>query len=228
MEGMTIADGVAAGIVLISAILAYTRGFVREITAILGWIGAAVAAFYFAPQAKPLMLEIPYLRDLIDTSCQLQILSAFAAVFVVALVILSIFTPLFAAAVQDSAIGPLDRGAGFLFGAARGVLLIVVALVVYQLVGLSVVEIDESRTITVLADARDQLHEQIPTEMPAWIETRYNQLLGADCAPGTAATPETAPTPTPTPDATPAPTPEPEAAPQIPNEGNETDQAPAQ
>ncbi|MEM8740021.1 MAG: CvpA family protein [Pseudomonadota bacterium] len=217
MEGFTIADGVAAGIVLISAVLAYSRGFVREITAILGWIGAAVAAFYFAPQAQPLILEIPYLRDVIATSCQLQILAAFAAVFAVALVVLSIFTPLFAAAVQDSALGPLDRGAGFLFGAARGVLLIVVALIVYQTMGLALAEIDDSRTITLLADARDQLREQIPTEMPEWIETRYNQLLGADCAPATTAEPTTPPA-----------APEAPAAPAAPQDAPQTDEVPAQ
>lgn len=183
MEGFTIADGVAAAIVAISAILAYSRGFVREVMAILGWVGAAVAAFYFAPSAQPLIMEIPYLRDIIAGSCQLQILAAFAAVFAVALVVLSIFTPLFSAAVQESAIGPLDRGAGFLFGAARGVLLIIVALIVYQTMGLALPEIDGSRSVELLADARDQLQAQIPTEMPEWIETRYNQLMGEDCGP---------------------------------------------
>jgi membrane protein required for colicin V production len=195
MEGFTIVDAGVAVVIIFSAILAYSRGFVREVMAILGWVAAAVVAFYFAPQAEPLILEIPYVKDVIGSSCQLSILAAFAAVFAVALVVLSILTPLFAAAVQESAIGPIDRGFGFLFGAARGVLLIVVALIVYETMGLALAEIDESRTVELLADARDQLQAQIPTEMPEWIETRYNQLMG-DCGPGTtAAEPQTAPAP---------------------------------
>jgi membrane protein required for colicin V production len=203
MEGFTIADGVTALIVAVSAILAYSRGFVREIMAILGWIGAAVAAFYFAPQAEPLIREIPYVKDVIGQSCQLSILAAFAAVFAIALVVLSIFTPLFSAAVQDSAVGPIDRGLGFLFGVARGVLLVVVALIVYQTMGLALAEIDGSRTVTLLADARDRLQAEIPTEMPAWIETRYNQLLG-ECGPGTTPAAVTPPAPATTPATPPA------------------------
>ena len=78
------------------------------------------------------MREIPVLRDILGTSCELGILAGFAAVFVVALVLVSLFTPLLAGAVQNSAIGPVDQGLGFLFGIARGVLLVVIALVVYN------------------------------------------------------------------------------------------------
>ena len=44
MDGFTIVDGVVAVVIILSAILAYARGFVRESLAILGWIGAAVLA----------------------------------------------------------------------------------------------------------------------------------------------------------------------------------------
>ena len=36
MEGFTIIDGVVAVIIILSAVLAYSRGFVREAMAILG------------------------------------------------------------------------------------------------------------------------------------------------------------------------------------------------
>ena len=78
------------------------------------------------------MREIPVLRDVIGTSCELGILAGFAVVFAVALIIVSLFTPLLAGAVHNSAIGPVDQGLGFLFGIARGVLLVVIALVVYN------------------------------------------------------------------------------------------------
>ena len=43
MENLTAVDGGAALIILVSSILAFSRGLVRELMAILGWIGAAIA-----------------------------------------------------------------------------------------------------------------------------------------------------------------------------------------
>ncbi len=124
MEGFTIIDGVVAVVIVLSALLAYARGFVREALAIAGWIGATVLAFIFADQVVPLIKQIPVLGDFIGDSCELSIIAAFAGVFAVALVVFSIFTPLFSSAVQRSILGGLDQGLGFLFGVARGILLV--------------------------------------------------------------------------------------------------------
>ena len=59
MQGFTIVDAVVAAVIIVSALLAYSRGFVRELMAIAGWIAAAVLAFVFAPAAEPLIREIP-------------------------------------------------------------------------------------------------------------------------------------------------------------------------
>lgn len=48
MEGFTIVDAGVGVIILLSAVLAYSRGFVREVLAIGGWVAAAIAAFVFA------------------------------------------------------------------------------------------------------------------------------------------------------------------------------------
>ena len=58
----TVVDGGVAVITLISAILAYSRGFTREVFAIAGWIIAIVAAFYLAPKLDPLIREAPVVR----------------------------------------------------------------------------------------------------------------------------------------------------------------------
>ena len=59
MEGFTIIDAVVAVVVLVSALLAYSRGFVRESLSILSWVGSAVAAYMLTPMAEPLIAEIP-------------------------------------------------------------------------------------------------------------------------------------------------------------------------
>ena len=49
MDGFTIIDGVVALFIVLSALLAYSRGFVREALAIAGWVAAGIVAFVFAP-----------------------------------------------------------------------------------------------------------------------------------------------------------------------------------
>ncbi|MBL4627260.1 MAG: CvpA family protein [Roseicyclus sp.] len=182
MDGFTIFDGVVGGVIVISAILAYARGFIREVMSILGWIAAAFVAFIFAPNALPLISEIPFLGDLIGESRELGILASFSIVFVIALVVVSLFTPLFSSVVQRSALGGLDAGLGFLFGVARGVLLVVVALIAYdRIVGDEpIAAISDSRSAAVFSNMQDRVEAQIPTDVPGWILDRYETLIGEE------------------------------------------------
>tara|TARA_B110000967_G_scaffold65328_1_gene67424 strand:- start:7165 stop:7725 length:561 start_codon:yes stop_codon:yes gene_type:complete len=180
MEGFTIIDGVVAVIIVVSALLAYSRGFVREAMAIAGWIGATILAFIFADTVQPLIRQIPVVGDFIGDSCELSIIASFAAVFAVALVVVSIFTPLFSSLIQRSALGGLDQGFGFLFGVARGVLLVTVAFFVYQTV-LSSQQIDmveNSRYAKVFSQMTGQIDERDPEAALGWITTQYEQLVG--------------------------------------------------
>ncbi len=179
MDGFTIIDGVVALVIIVSAVLAYARGFVREAMAILGWIAAAVVAFLFAGTAEPLVKEIPVVGDYLRDSCELSIIAAFAAVFAVALVVVSLFTPLFASVVQRSALSGLDRGLGFFFGVLRGLLLVAVALVVYDrvVVGDAVAMVDNSRTARIFERVRGNIDDQIPNDAPGWIVQRYESLV---------------------------------------------------
>lgn len=209
MENLTAVDGGAALIIIISAILAFSRGLVRELMAILGWIGAAIAAFYFAPGVQPLVKELPVVGEFLSDSCELSVVAAFAGVFVIGLIVAALFTPLFAGAVQRSALGGIDQALGFLFGAARGILLIAIAFIVYDrvLAGQQIAMIDNSRTALVFANFQAQIDQSIPTDAPGWIVDRYNELTNV-CAPGGAPVIDAAP-------ATQAPAPQ-APAPQAP------------
>ena len=142
-----------------------------------------VAGFAFAPMLEPLMRELPVLRDLLGTNCELGILAGFAAAFVVALVLVSLVTPLLAGMVQNSAVGPVDQGLGFLFGVARGVLLVVIALVVYKTVfgGAGGVEqIDESRSAAIFADLEARIQAMLPAGRAA-VDRRPSDRLTQSC-----------------------------------------------
>ena len=180
MEGFTIIDGAVAVVIILSALLAYGRGFVREAMAIAGWIAAAILAFLFAPRVEPLVREIPVVGDFIADSCELSIIGAFALVFAVALIVVSLFTPLFSSIVQRSALGGIDQGLGFLFGVARGILLVAIAFFVYDTVitGQEFTIVDESRSAAEFGRFTASIEDHIPEEALGWITRQYETLVG--------------------------------------------------
>lgn len=107
-------------VLVISGVLAYARGLVHEVLSVGGWIGAVFATIFFYPVIQPLARQfIP-----VDLAADL---SAGVVIFIVTLVILSLATRALSSRVKESALNVLDRSLGFLFGLARGALLICVA-----------------------------------------------------------------------------------------------------
>ena len=184
MEGFTIVDAGVAVIILFSAILAYSRGFVREALAIAGWVAAAMLAYVFAPQAEPLVREIPVLRDFLD-NCTASTIAAFAAVFAVALIVFALFTPVFSALVQRSALNAIDQELGFLFGVLRGMLLVVIALVIYQFaIGTQgIAAVDNSRSVQVFSSMTQRVQGEIADQETAlaWLTARFEGLIDTSC-----------------------------------------------
>lgn len=178
MEGFTIIDGIVAVVIILSAVLAYSRGFVREALSIGGWVLAAIVAYVFAPTAQPLIKEVPVLRDFLE-SPDLAMIAAFFTVFAGALIVFSVIFPLFSSAVQRSALGGIDRGLGFMFGAVRGAVLVAIAFLVYDRVIVSdpIPMVDESRTAVVFAQLTETLDDQLPQDLPRWVQERYNELI---------------------------------------------------
>lgn len=194
MEGFTIIDGIVALIIVLSALLAYSRGIVRELLAIAGWIVAAILAFLFAPQVEPLVKEVPVVGDFIADSCELSMIGAFALVFAVALIVASLITPLFSSLVQRSALGGLDQGIGFLFGVARGVLLVAIAYFVYETVisSQNIQIIDDSRSARIFSQMTGKIQDGNPEQALGWITNQYEELVGACDAPAAPAETQTA------------------------------------
>ena len=180
MDGFTLIDGIVALVIVVSALLAYSRGFVREALSSAGWIGAAILASVFASQAEPLVKELPVIGGFIGESCELAIIAAFAAVFALALVIMSIITPLFSSLVQRSVLGGLDQGIGFLFGVLRGIVLVAVAFFVYDVVLTSqhLDMIDNSRSAAVFGKLTGQVEERNPEQALGWVTAQYENLVG--------------------------------------------------
>ncbi|WP_425090598.1 CvpA family protein [Tropicimonas sp. S265A] len=180
MEGFTLVDGIVAAIIVISALLAFSRGLVREVMAIVGWVAAAIIAFMFAGQVEPLIKELPYVGPILQDSCELAIIAAFAAVFAVTLIVVSVFTPLFSGLIHRTALGGVDQGLGFLFGALRGILLVAIALLAYDriMVNDAIPMVEESRSAEIFANLSTQIEAQVPEDATGWVVARYEELVG--------------------------------------------------
>ncbi len=175
----TVVDAGVAVITLLSGILAYSRGFTREMFAIGGWAAAAVAAFFLAPVLEPLIREAPLVGSYLAASCVISVIVAFTIVVAVALLILSLFTPLVSGLVLDSMLAPIDRMLGFLFGVLRGLVLIAVAFLIYT--NLSGVEawppLDNAASRTVFEESAAVLEQSLPDAIPDWFGARIDALM---------------------------------------------------
>ena len=179
MDGFTIIDFGVIVIIAVSALLAFSRGIVREGMAIAGWIAAAILAFIFADTAQPLVRQIPYLGDNLGDSCELLILASFAVIFAIALLIVSIFTPLLSSLVQKSILSGLDKNLGFIFGICRGLVLVIAAFFVYFTVmpNQKVISIETSKSATIFQYYADDFKNQNPETALDWVRTQYDHLI---------------------------------------------------
>lgn len=122
---ITLLDGILVGFTLVSAMLAMVRGFSREVLSVVSWIAAAAAAFFFY---KPV---IPYVQPYIEND-KVAMAAAAGIVFIIALIVVTVITMKLADWIIDSRVGALDRTLGFLYGAARGILVVAVALMFFN------------------------------------------------------------------------------------------------
>ena len=116
----TLLDGILVFVMLASAALAMIRGFTREVFSIGSWIAAAAAAYFLWERV------LPFTERYIDDR-NLALGVTIAGIFFITLLLASLVTMRLSDFVLDSRAGPLDRTLGFLFGAARGLILVVVA-----------------------------------------------------------------------------------------------------
>ncbi len=114
---LNILDLIVVAVLLISAVLSFVRGAVKEVFSVVGWVGAALATLHFFPLLRPLAQEyikMPLVADAITG----------IAIFVAALVLISLISHAISSRVRASAISALDRSLGFAFGMARGAVLV--------------------------------------------------------------------------------------------------------
>ena len=121
---INVTDVVIALVILISGLFAFFRGFVHELLAVVSWIGAGLATVYGFPYLRPQVRElitVPLIADM----------TAGVAIFLIVLIALSILTRVVSRRIRTSALGPLDRSLGLVFGFLRGAVLVCVAWLIF-------------------------------------------------------------------------------------------------
>ena len=155
MNGLDLA---VLGVIALSAIFAFARGLVREALSIVAWAGAGLTTLYGFNHVYGLVIRFvatPLLADLI----------AAAGLFVISLIVLTILTGYIARFVQSSALSPIDRTLGLIFGLVRGAFLVSLA---YLLLDISLPQNDrpgwirQAKSEPFLAQGAELLRNALP------------------------------------------------------------------
>lgn len=124
---------ICVGVVaLLSAIISFLRGFIREVLTIAGVVGGLAAAYFAGPMLSPVFRDwlkvgvegAPQkLFDIIPMSIVADV-SAYGAIFIIVVIILSVISHFTAGAAKAMGLGPVDRTLGVIFGLARALVLL--------------------------------------------------------------------------------------------------------
>ena len=157
---ITILDGIFIALTILSAVLAMVRGFSREVLSIASWIAAAFAAIYFYQALTP------FVSGYIGNEILAQ-LTAGGTVFIITLIIATLVTMRIADMIVDSRIGPLDRSLGFVFGAARGVIVVAVGIwfADFFVGDREIAWIDQAKSKPFLSTVAESLRNMLPENL---------------------------------------------------------------
>jgi|SRR5690554_352048 membrane protein required for colicin V production len=114
---INIVDLIVIVVLLLSALLAFSRGFVHEVLGVGAWVAAIFATLWLFSPVQEIARELISIELLAD-------IAAGVAIFLVALILFSIVSRMIGRRVRESSLGFLDRTLGVLFGLARGVVII--------------------------------------------------------------------------------------------------------
>jgi membrane protein required for colicin V production len=117
-------DLLLLAIMLVSGLLAMIRGVMREVLSVAAWASAAAATVLLYERL------LPFAEANLGAGTLAKV-AVILGVFLLTLLIASIITARISNMVLDSRIGALDRSLGFVFGLARGLLIVVVAFYLF-------------------------------------------------------------------------------------------------
>ena len=119
--GLTWFDFAAAAVVLLSAVMSFARGFIRELFSVIAFVAGIIAALFlfFSGITRPIVENFTPLNGMLAD------LAGGLAVFLIVFIIITVITASLAKTAHESTeVGSFDRAAGLAFGLLRGVLFV--------------------------------------------------------------------------------------------------------
>lgn len=166
-------DLVILVVVVLSGLLAFSRGFVHEFLGLIAWIGAAFVTLHFFLPAQEIARDIIAIEILADIAAGLVL-------FLVALFFFSLISRSIGKRVRESSIGFLDRSLGFLFGLARGALIVCLLWLVLSWLMPPADRpqwVQEARALPLLENGAELLRDVVPRELVLPGEDNRDQEL---------------------------------------------------
>jgi membrane protein required for colicin V production len=117
---MNVLDIFIVGVVVLSGLFAFARGFVRECLSIAAWLGATAAGLYALPVLRPYAERYLPKGTVADAA-------AAGVAFLVTLIVLTLIAGMVSRRVKRSSLSALDRTLGLIFGLGRGAMLVGIA-----------------------------------------------------------------------------------------------------
>jgi len=161
---MTYLDIGVVAVIVLSTLLAYVRGVVRELIAIAAWVVGLVAAMRYADPAAALFVGL-------DIPQAARHVIAFVLILIVVLVIGGLFAWLAKRVVHGVGLGFLDRFLGAVFGVLRGALLALIFALIAGLTTLPRHDWWQNSTLgPVLAESALALRPYLPPDWAARLD----------------------------------------------------------
>ncbi len=180
METLSSFDMISVGLIFLSGVFAYYRGFIKEILLIINWFLAILVAYLISPLIFTTISEIDFVMGILGDSCELMMILSFILGFTLALIAISFITNRISYFIENSILREVNKIFGLLFGFLRGAIIIIIFLIIYNQVlkdsdKWNFIGLSTSNMITL--DVQKKILTKYPQNTPEWIISNYDNLL---------------------------------------------------
>ena len=192
MELVNEIDFFSSAIILLSILLSYFRGILRECFTIVAWAVSVALSLSFGPELIPIIVQISFLEEFFLGNCPLTMLVSFVLAFVLSLTFFSLLItfalPSLSRDRELSILGNLDRMAGVIFGFGRAIIILIFLLICVQdllprsyLPSSLLKTVDISLSNKFLMPSKTFIKEKVSNNASIWLNATYELILKNEC-----------------------------------------------
>ena len=186
-----VVDIIGIIIIVISVLLSFSRGLIRECYTIIAWILSFFSALQFGPMILPLILGVPFLEEFLLGNCPLAMIISYVITFVLSIALFSILIIVLNISTtkeNQTIISNLNKFGGILFGFMRSIIILLLILIFTQdlLPDFNFKSevnnsINKSIIFNFLEPSKIYISEIIYENGEEWLKTTYNFVLNNKC-----------------------------------------------